>query len=160
MARKTSPRNEEAWISAVWWSLLWNSAASTRKCSVFNSVCSHPAQFGDGLSWTIWLQNAKEPQAYCLWMTHKNTASIFTDLIYHFWCVLSRYWFSDLLSTQQESICRVSRRSCWCAHALSFQHLCVRDTVFDMTRGDLPSVFSILFLSWHVEPRSLLSWWQ
>lgn len=38
--------------------------------------------------------------------------------------------------------------------------VCVNDILFDMTGGDLPSVFSILFLSWHEEHRSLLSWWQ
>lgn len=29
--------------------------------------------------------------------------------------------------------------------------VCVNDILFDMTGGDLPSVFSILFLSWHEE---------
>lgn len=41
-----------------------------------NNFCSHPAEFGDCLSWTTWLQNAEEPQACCLWMAHINMPSM------------------------------------------------------------------------------------
>lgn len=92
-------------------------------------------------------------------MLHINMPPVLlTDLINMFctYCLVS-----DL------SLCSSSHRStavnlsfqclffcvCVCLHACQCLRLCVSNIVFDMTRGDLPSVFSILFLSWHVEPR-------
>lgn len=50
------------------------------------------------------------------------------------------------------SVCVCASRRCLC--------LCVSDMMFDMTRGDLPSVLFILLPSWQLELRSLLLWWQ
>ena len=135
-----------------------------------------PAQFVVRLASTTWLQNAKEPQACCLWMADINMPSmLLTGLIYHVWYslpVTDLFTISELSPLNSSLSCLVLvavHVTCTCCHfsicvclrACHCLRLCVsRDVVFDMTRGDLPSAFSILFLSWHVEPRSLLSWWQ
>lgn len=110
------------------------------------------------------------------------------DLIYYVRCILLRRLIYSLSHSSRHLTgvylsCRVCspppRRLlcvCGCVQALFvisvFPSACVRvcvctncasvsalsDAVFDMTRGDLPSVFSVLSLSWHVEPGSLLSW--
>lgn len=114
-----------------------------------------------------------------LWMIHTNAPPVLlANFIDRVCDIFSCLWFiyrAQALATQQQSIRHASClltlvtvrvRTCACAvvsvwviclctfsHACQHPRLCVSNTVSDMTRGDLMSAFSILFLSWHVEPR-------
>lgn len=70
-------------------------------------------------------------------------------------------WSFCMCGCADAAFCHFSICVSICTYCMSASApVCVSSTVFDMTRGDLPSVFSNLLLSCHVEPRTLLSWWQ
>lgn len=173
---KTSTHNENAWIGArIRWSLLWNLAASPKKYNIFIPLAVSLLSLA-----SIWNNMITDFRWTCrLWMVHTNTPPVLpANFINHVWYIFSCLWFTyrvQALATQQQSIRHASClltlvtvrvRMCMCAvisvcvlcvcmfsHACQHPRLCVSNTVSDVTRGDLMSVFSILFLSWHVEPR-------
>lgn len=89
-------------------------------------------------------------------MLHINMPPmLLSDLINMFctYCLVSDLFTMLKLSPLNSSQSVISVIFFFFLHACQCLRLCVSNIVFDMTRGDLPSVFSILFLSWHVEPR-------
>lgn len=148
------PSNEAAWTRAcLWWSLLWNLAASPSFCFLFFFF---PFLNSPSSAWTVDVKRPNKIRKRVLFMDgphkHATQAPCWCNLlclehvallVIYLPCSNSRN--SPTVNLSFSYLLTLATVHVWMCTSLS-QCVCV----FDMTRSDLPS---FLFLSRHVIPR-------